>query len=336
MTRFGYKLMTETHDPRGLVRNACLAEDAGFDFVSISDHYLPWLDSHEHASFAWSVLGALAQATESIDITTGLTCPIIRYHPAIVAQAAATVAVLSEGRFTLALGAGENLNEHVVGAGWPAIPDRHAMLREAVEVIRLLWRGELCSHSGAFYNVESARIYDLPDEPIPIIIGAGGPKAARLAAEVGDGIMTVGAERRLLEAFEAAGGEGHRYAELGVGYAPSQEEGLALAHEYGRFGVLGWSVMAELPGVRNFEGAAKFVSKDDMRSKIPHGPDVETYVDAIAKFTDAGFDHIVLLPFGPEQEPFLRFFDAELAPRVRSMAKHPPRSEARGAPTRLH
>src|SRR5687767_14462325 len=167
MAQFGYKLMTETTDPRTLVRNARLAEEAGFDFVSISDHFHPWLESHGHSPFAWSVLGAIAETTEKIGISTGLTCPIMRYHPAIIAQAAATIGVMSEGRFTLAVGAGERLNEHVVGQGWPAVHQRHAMLHEAVEIVRLLWRGETCSYEGEFFHVDSARIYDLPQDPIP-------------------------------------------------------------------------------------------------------------------------------------------------------------------------
>lgn len=319
MTQFGYKLMTETHGPRALVDNARLAERAGFDFVSISDHYHPWLKSHGHSPFAWSVLGAIAAATERIGIATGVTCPIIRYHPAIVAQAAATIGVMSEGRFTLALGAGERLNEHVVGYGWPAVQERHAMLSEAVEIIRLLWRGELCSYAGTYFELESARLYDVPADPIPIAIAISGDKSARLAAELGAGIMAVQPERSLVESWKQAGGkEGPRYGELALGYAKSEQEGLDIAHKYARFGALGWSVLAEIPSVAGFEDATRFVKPDDLRTQIPHGPDVETYVAAIRKFTDAGFDHIVLLAMGPEQEPFIRFFEEKLAPRVRS------------------
>ncbi|HYC57696.1 MAG TPA: TIGR03557 family F420-dependent LLM class oxidoreductase [Candidatus Binatia bacterium] len=319
MTQFGYKLMTETHDPRALVENAVLAERAGFDFVSISDHFHPWLESHGHSPFAWSVLGALAQATESIGISTGLTCPIIRYHPAIVAQAAATVGVLSDGRFTLALGTGERLNEHVVGQGWPSAPERLSMLEEAVDIIRQLWSGEMVSFTGSYFDVESARIYDLPERPIPIVIGAGGPKAAELAGEVGDGIMAVSAEADLIRAWKkAGGGEAGAYGELGVAYAETEEEGLALAHRYSRFGALDWSVLTEIPNVGGFEAATKFVKPEDLAEEVPHGPDVQSYVDAIEKFTDAGFDHIVLMSAGEDQEPFLRFFEEELAPRLRS------------------
>src|SRR5688500_1499562 len=196
--QLGYKLMSETTGPRELVRNAKLAEDAGFDFVGLSDHYLPWLESHGHSPFAWSVLGAIAEGTERVGIATGLTCPIIRYHPTIIAQAAATIGVMSDGRFTLALGSGERLNEHVVGYGWPHVDDRHGMLREAIEIMQGLWQGELFSHSGEYYEVETARIYDLPEEPVPIVIGVSGKKSATLAGELGAGIMAVEAEPSLV------------------------------------------------------------------------------------------------------------------------------------------
>jgi G6PDH family F420-dependent oxidoreductase len=321
MANFGYKLMTETTGPKELVRNARLAEDAGFDFVAISDHYHPWLESHGHSPFAWSVLGAIAEVTERVGIATGLTCPIVRYHPAIVAQAAATIGVMSDGRFTLALGAGERLNEHVVGEGWPAVHYRHEMLREAVEIMRKLWEGELCSHSGMYFEVESARIYDLPDQPIPIVVGASGTKSATLAAELGTGIMAVEPKRSIVDDWKAAGdGKGARYGEMALGYASSSKEGLALAHKYSRFGALGWKVLAELPSVAAFEDATRFIKPADLQSEIPHGPDVETYVEAVKKFTDAGFDHVALLSVGPDQEAFIRFYEEQLGPRLQSLS----------------
>ncbi|MET0658198.1 MAG: TIGR03557 family F420-dependent LLM class oxidoreductase [Steroidobacteraceae bacterium] len=320
MAKFGYKLMTETTGPKELVRNARLAEEAGFDFVSISDHYHPWLESHGHSPFAWSVLGAIAEATKKVGITTGLTCPIIRYHPAIVAQAAATIGTMSDGRFTLALGAGERLNEHVVGHGWPSVDHRHEMLREAVEVIRELWSGELISHDGTYYDVESARIYDLPDKEIPIVVGASGDKSATLAAEVGAGLMAVEPKRELVQEWQSAGGKGALYGEMALGYAKSKEEGLKLVHRYMRFGALGWSVLAELPGVAAFEDATQFIKPEDLREAVPHGPDADAYVQAVKKFTDAGFDHVVLLAVGPDQESFIRFYEGKLAPALRSLS----------------
>jgi G6PDH family F420-dependent oxidoreductase len=317
MLQLGYKLMTETTDPRELVRNARLAEEAGFDFVSMSDHYHPWLESHEHSAFAWSVLGAVAAGTEKIGISTGLTCPIIRYHPAIVAQAAATIGVMSEGRFTLAIGAGERLNEHVVGQAWPAVHERHAMLAEAATVIRLLWNGDTCSYKGTYFHLDSARVYDLPEKPIPLVVGVSGQQSARVAAEAGAGIMAVEPKRELVRQWQKAGGEGPRYGELALGYAASDDEGLDLVHKYSRFGVLAWSVLSELPNVSAFEDATQFVKPEDLREEVPHGPAVETYVEAVRKFADAGFDHVVLLSVGPDQESFIGFFKNELAREVR-------------------
>jgi G6PDH family F420-dependent oxidoreductase len=320
MAKFGYKLMTETHGPKELVRNAQLAEDAGFDFVSISDHYHPWLESHGHASFAWSVLGAIASATKRVGIATGLTCPIVRYHPAIIAQAAATIGVMSDGRFTLALGAGERLNEHVVGHGWPAVHQRHEMLREAVEVIRDLWSGELCNHDGDYFSVESARIYDLPPQPIPIVIGASGPRSATLAADLGAGLMAVEPSADIVKEWKSAGeGVGARYGEMSLGYAKTDDEGLQLAHKYSRFGALGWDVLSELPSVKAFEDATQFVKPEDLKASIPHGPSVEPYVATVKKWVEAGFDHIVLLSVGPDQESFIRFFAESLAPKLRGL-----------------
>jgi G6PDH family F420-dependent oxidoreductase len=316
MAKLGYKLMTETTGPKELVRNARLAEEAGFDFVSISDHYHPWLESHGHSPFAWSVLGAIAEATEKIGITTGLTCPIVRYHPAIIAQAAATIGVMSEGRFTLALGTGERLNEHVVGQGWPSVDHRHEMLREAIDILRALWSGELISHTGPYFDIETARIYDLPDPEIPIVVGISGEKSARLAADVGAGIMAVEPNSTLVQQWESAGGKGARYGEMALGYAKSKDEGLQLAHKYMRFGALAWSVLTELPGVAAFEEATQFVKPDDLRESMPHGSDVRAYVQAVKKFTDAGFDHVVLLAVGPDQAGFIRFFEEELKPAL--------------------
>ncbi|MET0985898.1 MAG: TIGR03557 family F420-dependent LLM class oxidoreductase, partial [Steroidobacteraceae bacterium] len=269
--------------------------------------------------FAWSVLGAIAEVTQKIGITTGLTCPIIRYHPAIIAQAAATIGTMSDGRFTLALGAGERLNEHVVGHGWPSVDDRHVMLREAIDIIRALWSGELISHNGTYYDVESARVYDLPDKEIPIVVGASGQKSGTLAGEMGAGLMAVEPNRELVQEWKSAGGKGPRYGEMALGYAKSKEEGLKLVHKYMRFGALGWSVLAELPGVAAFEEATQFVKPDDLRASVPHGPDVDAYVQAVKKFTDAGFDHVVLLAVGPDQESFIRFYKDKLAPALRSL-----------------
>ena len=320
MLKLGYKLMTETTDPKALVRNARLAEDAGFDFVGISDHFHPWLESHGHSPFAWSVLGAIAASTSRVGIATGLTCPTMRYHPAIVAQAAATIGVMSDGRFTLAVGSGERLNEHVVGLGWPAVHERHDMLREAIEVIRRLWSGETCTHQGEYYHLDSARLYDLPAQPIPLVVGVSGDKSVQLAAEVGAGIMAVEPKRELVDDWrKAGGGDGPRYGEMSLGYATSKRRGLELVHRYMRFGAFDWSVLAELPNVGAFEAASKYVKPKDLQDEIPHGPDVEPYVESVREFVDAGFDHVVLLAVGDEQEKFIRFFERELRDALRAL-----------------
>ena len=335
MLQLGYKLMTETTDARALVRNARMAEDAGFDFVAISDHFHPWLESHGHSPFAWSVLGAIATSTSRVGIATGLTCPTMRYHPAIVAQAAATVGVMSDGRFTLAVGAGERLNEHVVGLGWPAVHERHDMLREAIEIIRLLWRGETCSHQGEYYHLDSARIYDLPEQPIPLVVGVSGDKSVQLAAEAGDGIMAVEARRELVDDWRrAGGGDGPRYGEMSLGYARSKRAGLELVHRCMKFGAFDWSVLAELPNVGSFEAASKYVRPEDLEDEIPHGPDLEPYVESVRKFVDAGFDRVALLAVGEDQEGFIRFFERELADALRALEPRSARGSAKKKPKR--
>ncbi|TCM13992.1 G6PDH family F420-dependent oxidoreductase [Novosphingobium sp. PhB165] len=312
MARFGYKLMSEEHGPKALVDNALAAESAGFDFVSISDHYHPWLFDQGHASFAWSVLGAIAHATSGIGITTGLTCPILRYHPAIVAQAAATIGVMSDNRFSLAIGAGERLNEHVTGEHWPSIPERHAMLEEAIDIFRLLWTGGPHNFQGAYFTVDHAQVFDLPSKPLPIILGVSGSASIQLAASKADGIMTTDPDPQIAQGFS----RGPRYVEVALAYAPSEDEGRRTAHERFRFSAFDWSVNSEIPTVEGFEAATKFVRPEDLADKIPAGPDPAQHLEAIGKALDAGFDHIVLTGIGPDQSGFIRFFEERLRPHL--------------------
>ena len=316
MARFGYKLMTEEHAATALVDNALKAEDAGFDFVSISDHFHPWLKAQGHAPFAWSVLGAIAHASGSVGITTGLTCPIIRYHPAIIAQAAATVAVMSGNRFTLAVGAGERLNEHVTGARWPSTPERHAMLCEAIDIFRELWAGGPRHYEGRWFTLDHAQIFDLPDKPIPVVMGVSGPQSLEVAIAKADGIMTTSPEPSLADRFKAKKPSGPRYAEVTLAYACSEEEGRQLAHERFRFSAFDWSINSEVPTVEGFESASQFVRPEDLASSISVGPDPEPHLKAIRKYLDAGFDHIVLTGIGPDQEGFTRFFKKALLPAL--------------------
>jgi G6PDH family F420-dependent oxidoreductase len=320
MPKFGYKLMTEEHGPTALVENAVRAEAAGFDFVGSSDHFHPWLEAQGHSPFAWSVLGAIAHATSTIGIATGLTCPIIRYHPAIIAQAAATVAVMSGNRFTLAVGAGERLNEHVTGARWPSVPERHAMLGEAIDIFRMLWQGGVHSWKGEHYLLDHARLYDVPDQPIPVVVGVSGKRSIALAAAKADGMMATEPALALTKGYAHAGGKGAVCGEIALAWAPSEEQGRKLAHERFRFGALGWAALSEIPTVAGFEAASRFVRPEDLAGGIPAGPDPEKHLAAIRRFLDAGFDHVAILGIGDDQRGFIRFFEKELLPELRKLS----------------
>ncbi|GAA4981870.1 TIGR03557 family F420-dependent LLM class oxidoreductase [Pseudonocardia tropica] len=317
--QIGFKLFAEAHTPQEMVRQAVRAEEAGFDFVEISDHYHPWLESHGHSGFAWSILAAIAMRTERIGLATGVTCPTIRYHPAIIAQAAATTALLSDGRFTLGVGSGEQLSEHVTGHPWPVVGVRHAMLREALEIIRLLWSGGYRTYRGTHLSVEDARVFDLPETLPDIVVAAGGPKAARIAGELGDGLFATEPRTDLIDAYAAAGGTGSRWAEVPLAYAGTVDAALESAHRLFRFGPTGWKIQAELPNVRNFEAATAFVRREDMADAFGAGPDVETHVATAKGFADAGYDRLALISAGPDVEEFFAFYEGELAGRLRAL-----------------
>jgi G6PDH family F420-dependent oxidoreductase len=321
MTTFGYTLMCEQQGPRELVRQAALAEEAGFDFAVISDHYHPWLEEQGESPYAWSVLGAVAERTERMNLMTMVTCPIVRYHPALVAQKAATVQILSEGRFALGLGAGENLNEHVVGMGWPPAQERHRMLAEAIEIIRELWKGRFVTHEGDYFNVHDARVYSLPQQLPPIFVAAGGTAAAALAAASGDGLIATEPLAELVQSYRGAGGEGSTWAQIAVCWAADERRGLETAHRYFRFAVPGWKVQAELPNPVNFEAATRTVRLEDVAELIPHGPDPQRYVEAIGKFLDAGFQNVAVVQAGSEQDGFIRFWERELAPALKQTTR---------------
>jgi coenzyme F420-dependent glucose-6-phosphate dehydrogenase len=317
MTTLGYKLSSEEFGPRDLVRFGRLAEETGFGFALISDHFHPWIDTQGQSPFVWSVIGGLAEATSRLHIGTGVTCPIIRIHPAIVAQAAATSAVMLEGRFFLGLGTGENLNEHVVAARWPAVDVRQAMLEEAIEVIRLLWRGGYQDHHGRFFTVENARLYTRPSATPPIVIAAGGVKSAALAGRLGDGLVATEPSRELVERFDAAGGRGKpRYAELTVCWARDEKAARRLAHERWPNAALNWPLTTELPIPAHFEAALEMVTEDAVAESIVCGPDAERHLAKIREYADAGFDHVCVHQVGADQEGFLRFYAREILPRL--------------------
>jgi G6PDH family F420-dependent oxidoreductase len=317
--RFGYKLAAEGFGPKDLIQQAIRAEQAGFDFVEISDHYHPWLDVQGHAPFAWTVLGAIAAKTDRIGLATGVTCPSVRYHPAIIAQAAATLAIVSDNRFTLGIGAGERLNEHVVGEGFPSVRGRHERLREALEIINLLWRGGYQSYEGKHLQLEDARVFDLPDTLPVIAVAAGGKDAARMAAQLGSGLFATEPRSDLVEAFQGAGGSGPKYAEVPMAWATTEDAGVQEVLKTSRWAVTGWKVMSELPNPVNFEAASQTVTEDDIRKHFAVGPDAEPYVRAVRKYADVGFDHIVLQNAGPDPDGFIDFFAKDLRDRLAAL-----------------
>jgi G6PDH family F420-dependent oxidoreductase len=315
--QFGYKLSAEGFGPKELINQAVRAEQAGFDFVEISDHYHPWLDVQGHSPFAWTVLGAIAARTGTLGLATGVTCPSVRYHPAIIAQAAATLGIVSDHRFTLGIGAGERLNEHVVGQGFPSVRGRHERLREALDIINLLWQGGYQSYEGKHLQLEDARVFDLPDRLPVIAVAAGGEEAAKLAATHGTGLFATEPRRDLVETFAANGGRGPAYAEVPMAWAPTEQAAVDEVLKTTAWAVTGWKVMSELPNPANFAAAAATVKADDVRKQFAVGPNPEPYVRAVRKYADAGFDHIVLQNAGPDPEGFIDFFAKELSDQLR-------------------
>ncbi|NHC45835.1 LLM class F420-dependent oxidoreductase [Motilibacter aurantiacus] len=319
MTRIGYTIMGEQAGPRQLVRDAVRAEQVGYDFLVSSDHYNPWLSTQGHSPYAWTVLGAVAQATERIPFMTYVTCPLFRYHPVVVAQKAATLAVLSEGRFTLGLGAGENLNEHVVGGGWPPVDTRHEMFEEALEIIRELFDGGYVTFHGEHYDVESAKLWDLPDEPVKIGVAVSGEQSCTLAGAYADLMIATEPKPELGEYFDAAGGQGKpRVGQLPVSFDRDKDAAVTRAHDQFRWFGLTWKVNAELPGPSAFKAATQFVKPADVAESIPCGDDVSAVVEALKPFVDAGFTDVALVQIGGDaQAEFLDWSESELLPAVR-------------------
>jgi G6PDH family F420-dependent oxidoreductase len=317
MAEFGYALSSEEHGPRELVDLARRAEETGFEFAMISDHFHPWTDSQGQSPFVWSVIGGIAGATDRLRLGTGVTCPTIRIHPAIVAHAAATAALMMEGRFFLGLGAGENLNEHVVGEGWPAPDERLAMLEEAIEIIRLLWEGGYQTHRGEFYDVEQARLYSLPEEPPPIAVAAAKPNAAEVAGRDGDAFVNTAPDAELIEQFERSGGSGKpKYGGITICWAETEEQGRKTALEIWPNAALGGDLGYELPLPRHFEQATENVTEEDIGDAIPCGPDLDRYLEDIRVYEQAGYTHIYFHQIGHDQDGFFRFFEQELKPKL--------------------
>lgn len=317
MVRFGYKLSSEEFGARELVAQAKRAEETGFSFAAISDHFHPWIDEQGESPFVWGVLGAIAQATEELHVITGVTCPTIRMHPAIVAHAAATAAELMPGRFALGLGTGENLNEHVTGERWPAAAERRAMLSEAIDVIRGLWEGGNFNHRGAHYTVENARLYSLPESPPDILVAASGDKAIELAGSKGDGLISLAPDGDVIKTFDRAGGSGKpRYGEVTVCWGPDRDTCLKNAVSWWPIPGMGGELSQELPLPRHFEQAAESVTPADLEDKIAAGPDPDEHIAMIERFIDAGYDHIWIHQIGPDQDGFFDFYSKEILPRL--------------------
>ncbi|MGI8613810.1 MAG: TIGR03557 family F420-dependent LLM class oxidoreductase [Nocardioidaceae bacterium] len=322
MAGIGYTLMTEQAGPRELVGHAARAERAGFDFEVMSDHFFPWLVEQGHAPYAWSTLGAVSQVTERVELMTYVTCPLLRYHPAVVAQKAATMGLLSDGRFTLGLGSGENLNEHVVGRGWPPVNIRHEMLDEAISIIRALFDGGYVNYVGRHYRVDSAKLWDLPERPVPIATAVSGSQSIRRYGPVSDAMVAVKPKRELVAEWDRVNPTaGRKIGQLAISWDRDRDAAVTRAHEQFRWFGGGWKVNAELSGPVGFAGATQFVRPEDVAEVIPCGPDPEPVAQAVAKFWDAGFTDVALIQIGGDtQEEFLDFAESELLPALRSAA----------------
>ncbi len=315
MVQIGYALSSEEHVAQKLVKNARLAEESGFTFALISDHFHPWIRKQGQSPFVWSVLGGIAQATEKLQIGTGVTAPLIRIHPAIIAQAAATVASMMPGRFFLGVGTGENLNEHITGEKWPPFDTRAEMLEEAIEVIRLLWKGGSQSYNGQYYTVENAEIYSLPDELPPIMVAASGEKAAELAGRIGDGLITTAPDKDVVQSFKK-GKKGSRpmYGQLSVCWAADEKTAVKTAHEWWPTAGMGGEMSQVLPTPAHFEQAAKTVRPEDVSENVVCGNDPKKHLEAIQEFVDLGFEYVYVHQIGPDQDGFFEFYQKHILP----------------------
>ena len=311
--KLGFALSSEDHPPNELVRQAALAEEAGFDFCMISDHYHPWVDAQGESPFVWSTLGGIAKSTKKIRVGTGVTCPMIRIHPAIVAQAAATVAAMMPGRFFLGVGTGENLNEHVLGDRWTLPDERLEMLEEAVDVMRLLWKGGEQTHRGKHYTVDHARVYTLPDKEIEVYVAASKPTAAEVAQKIGDGLISTAPDKDVVKAF---GNGKPRVGMMHCAYDNDAKKGLERATKLWPNLALEGPLGQDLATPSDFEEAAGMVDEEDVAESTPHGPDPDPYLELIRKYDDAGFTHVYIHQIGDNQDEFAEFAARELLPAV--------------------
>lgn len=315
--KFGYFLSCEEYTPRELIEQARLAEEAGFEGLWISDHFHPWNDEQGQSPFVWSVIGAISAVCD-LPVTTAVTCPTTRIHPVIIAQAAATAAVMTGGRFTLGIGTGENLNEHVLGDRWPHATLRLEMLEESVDIIRRLWSGEVVSHEGPHYDVDTARIYTLPEQPPAIYMSAFGPKALEVAARIGDGYITTMPDREMVEEFHRlAGGDKPTQGGTKACYAPTREEAVEQAHRLWSTSGIPGELTQELPSPKHFEQAGQLVTKEMTAKSVPCGPDPRAHIDNLRSFVDAGLDEVYVANMGPHYADMIRMYADEVLPELR-------------------
>lgn len=313
MTDVGFTLTSEEQGPIELVKHAVAAEEAGFEYALISDHFHPWTTRQGESPFVWSTLGGVAAATDRLRVGTGVTCPTVRIHPAILAQATATTARLFEGRFFFGVGTGEMLNEHVLGDRWPPFDVRMEMLSEAVTVMRDLWTGEEITHYGDHYTVENARLFTLPEQPPPVYVSATGPKSARAAGEFADGLVSTAPDSEVVETY-LEDGEGPRYAQVTVCYADSESAARETAAEWWPNAALTGELSQVLPTPAHFEQAVKMATVEDIAENVVCGPDPEDHIAEIEEFADAGFDHVYVHQVGPEQQAAIDFYEEAILP----------------------
>ena len=313
----GYFLSSEEQRPEKQVTCAGQAEEAGFQFLVVSDHFHPWVSQQGQSPFVWSVLGGIAQATEKVRVGTAVTCPIMRIHPAVIAQAASTVAAMMPGRFFLGIGTGEYLNEHILGHPWPDIDIRQEMLMEAVFIFRELWKGKEFSHYGAYYTVSDARIYTLPDEPPAIYMAASGPRSAALAGEIADGFISTTPGNELVQAFKESGGAGKPcVGQIKVCWAKSVEKAKEVMRQWWPVSAISGRLHSDLPTPKHFEDTVELMGEPELPEDAILGPDPEPYLQALQSLQDDGYDHAYIHQVGPDQEGFLQFFQQELLPAL--------------------
>ncbi|MDJ1132197.1 TIGR03557 family F420-dependent LLM class oxidoreductase [Streptomyces iconiensis] len=333
MTRYGYFLSSEESGPHELVEHARLAEQAGFEGLWISDHFHPWNDEQGESPFVWSVIGALAEAVR-LPVETAVTCPTVRLHPAVVAQAAATSAALLDGRFRLGIGTGEALNEQILGDAWPPAGVRLEMLEEAVHVMRALFTGKETNHHGKHYTVENARLYTLPEQPVPLDVSAFGPRSVEIAARIGDGLITMAPDEKVISRFHAAASEASQGADgsegsersgpsgrpvsggLKVCWDTDREEAVRTVHRLWPNQFLPGELGQVLRTPRHFEQAAQLVTEETVSSSAVCGNDADEHVRALRAFADAGCDWVYVNQIGPNRLGFFDFYRNEVLPRL--------------------